>query len=74
MLNLFFILVIIISFHPKGIVDFGATWVIPRSYGPSCLDNKYVEVGFFTNFEFNNSQFQIHRLKDPNFSMAITNS
>jgi hypothetical protein len=55
-----------------AVVSWSNSWVIPHSYGPSCLSKEYVEVGFYTNFEINNSQFQIQRSTDPNFNWAIT--
>lgn len=69
---LIFTLTAVLSFQSKATVGYGATWVLKHSYGPSCLGNEYVEVGFFTNFETTNSQFQIQRSTDPNFSWAIT--
>jgi hypothetical protein len=63
---------VILSFKMKAVVSFGGTYVIPHSYGPSCNQQEYVEVGFFVNTEVNNATFQIQRSHDPNFSWAIT--
>ncbi|MGQ0829130.1 MAG: T9SS type A sorting domain-containing protein [Bacteroidota bacterium] len=67
-------LLIFIALNTYAIVDFSATYVIPHTYGPSCNNQQYVEVGFFTNFETNNDHFQIQRTKDPSWSWAITNT
>lgn len=57
-----------------AIVDFSGYFAIPYDDGPACLGNQYFEVGFHTNFELNNDQFQIQRSTDPNFSWAITST
>jgi hypothetical protein len=66
-----FVTIVVCCLRVNASVDFGATWVIPHSYGPSCLGNQYVEVGFFINWEVNNSTFTVERSTDPNFSWSI---
>lgn len=65
------IIAINICIKAQALVDFGATWTTPTAYGPSCLANEYVEVGFYVNFEINNSHFRVQRSTDPNFSWTI---
>ncbi|HEY0029317.1 MAG TPA: T9SS type A sorting domain-containing protein [Bacteroidia bacterium] len=64
---------IFIGLHALAIVDVvGTGYTLPQSYGPACLGQEYVIVGFQTNFETNNATFQIQRSTDPGFSWAIT--
>jgi acetyl esterase/lipase len=64
---------IVCKFNIYAVVDFGATYTTLHSYyGLSCNGQQYVTVGFTTNFETNNSTFQIQRSLDPSFSGAVT--
>lgn len=66
-----FILLTISPGISYAFVDWAGTSVIPHNYGPTCLANEYVTVGFSTNFEINNASFEIQRSTDPNFSSSI---
>lgn len=70
--KIIFFLLLISYYKLSALVGYSNSWALVETYGPTCLEKKYVKVGFYTNFEINNSQFQIQRSTDPNFSWAIT--
>lgn len=70
MIKKFFILFAFLPLLTFGSVGYGSTFVIPLSLNFCENGGEYVKVGFSTNWEFNNDEFDFQRSLDPNFASA----
>ena len=66
------LITIVLTYQAIATVSYSGTYVHVESYEAGCLAKQFAKVGFFTNFELNNGQFQIQRSIHSDFQSYIT--